>query len=99
MKALQVYFKVPADVQGEEGRFVASCFLLTATCTGATKHEALSALTEAVRAAGRAVALSRETLGPDHPRVANALNTLAARFMLPESRASRPRTTSARRSA
>ena len=50
MKALQVYFKVPADVQGEEGRFVASCFLLTTPCGGATKHEALSALTEAVQA-------------------------------------------------
>lgn len=50
MKALQVYFKIPADVRGEQGCFVASCFLLKATCTGATKHEALDALTAAVQA-------------------------------------------------
>jgi hypothetical protein len=75
LKALQVYFKVPADVQGEEGRFVASCFLLTATCTGATKHEALSALTEAVQAflaqqcAGRTLddVLRRHNLHLPHP--------------------------------
>ncbi len=49
MKALHVYFKVPVEVRDENGRFVASCFLLPATCDGETKFEAISALTEVVR--------------------------------------------------
>lgn len=49
MKAMQVYFKVPVEVREENGRFIASCFLLESTHEGPNKHEALEALTNAVQ--------------------------------------------------
>jgi hypothetical protein len=50
VKALQIYFKVPVEVRREEGRFVASCFLLDTLHEGPNKHGALAALTDAVQA-------------------------------------------------
>lgn len=75
MKALQVYFKVPVEVRDENGSFVASCFLLSTTCAGATKHEALDLLTAAVQdflaaqCAGRTVdeVLHQHDLSLPHP--------------------------------
>jgi hypothetical protein len=75
LKALQVYFKVPVEVRGENGAFVASCFLLSTTCSGPTKHEALDALTAAVQGflsaqcAGRTLdeVLRRHDLRLPHP--------------------------------
>ena len=49
MKALQIYFKVPVEVRREDGRFVASCFLLDTRHEGPNKHETLVALTDAVQ--------------------------------------------------
>jgi hypothetical protein len=50
VKALQIYFKVPVEVRREDGRFVASCFLLDTLHEGPNKHETLVALTDAVQA-------------------------------------------------
>ena len=49
VKALQIYFKVPVEVRREDGRFIASCFLLDSTQEGPSKHETLAALTDAVQ--------------------------------------------------
>jgi hypothetical protein len=49
VKALQIYFKVPVEVRRDEGGFVASCFLLDDRFKGATKHDALMALTADVQ--------------------------------------------------
>lgn len=46
--AMQVYFKVPVQIGEENGRYLASCFLVDTPSEGATKHEALETLTKAV---------------------------------------------------
>jgi hypothetical protein len=50
VKALQIYFKVPVEVRKEDGRFVASCFLVDSLHEGPNKHETLAALTDTVQA-------------------------------------------------
>lgn len=45
---MQVFFKVPVQIREENGRYIASCFLVDTHCEGPTKHEALETLTEAV---------------------------------------------------
>lgn len=48
--AVNVYMKLPTMVRVENGRYVASCFLLDQSYEGATKHDALDALTKAAQA-------------------------------------------------
>jgi len=49
MEAMQMFFKVPVDIRQEDGRFVASCFLLDTEHEGPNKHETLESLTIAVQ--------------------------------------------------
>jgi hypothetical protein len=48
-KVLEVNFKVPAQVRHENGRFVATCFLVETRHDAPTKDEALARLSAAVR--------------------------------------------------
>ena len=50
MKAMQMFFKVPVEIRQQDGRFIASCFLLDTHHEGANKHETLVALTNALQA-------------------------------------------------
>ena len=45
---MQVYFKVPVQIGEENGRYLASCFLVDTPSEGPTKHDALESLTTAV---------------------------------------------------
>lgn len=44
-----MFFKLPVEIRQEDGRFVASCFLLDTPQEGPNKHETLAALTNAVQ--------------------------------------------------
>ena len=48
-KAVHISVKLPVEIRNEEGRIVASCFLLDTSQEGSNKHDALDALTDAVR--------------------------------------------------
>ena len=48
-KAVHITVKVPVEIRNEDGRIVTSCFLLDTPQEGSNKHDALDALTDAVR--------------------------------------------------
>ena len=48
--AVNVYMKLPIVVRTNGGRYTATCFLLDEGYEGATKHDALDALTRAAQA-------------------------------------------------
>lgn len=48
-KAVHITVKVPVEIRNEDGRIVTSCFLLDTPQAGLNKHDALDALTDAVR--------------------------------------------------
>lgn len=48
-KAICVSVKVPVEVHRENGRFIATCFLLTSSHDAPSKHEALKNIASAVQ--------------------------------------------------
>jgi len=48
-KAVHISVRVPVEIRNEEGHIVTSCFLLDTPQEGSNKHDALDALTDAVR--------------------------------------------------
>ena len=48
-KALRVSFRVPVEVRQENGRYIATCFLLDVQREAPSKHEALEGMVKAVQ--------------------------------------------------